>query len=172
MSQLFQSAFFMIRKNWALCENLDDLIVNLLGKDLQHQGITDYLNFNPNVRYTSPSSVQDIIDSLSFVIENDILSSLRNADCYSLMADESTDEGNRNQFAVVVKYLRKTTVEDVYLGVIRLEKATAENLMNNLEQFLLAKQIPIEKAVLVGFDGCNTMSGQNKGKLLMGIQEM
>lgn len=86
------------------------------------------------------------------------------------MADESTDKGKRNQFAIFVKYLRKTTVEDVYLGVFRLEKATAENLMNNLEQILLANQSPHEKAVLVGFDDYHTMSGQNKGKILMGIK--
>lgn len=31
------------------------------------------------------------------------------------MADESTDKGNRNQFEVVVKYLRLKTVENMYV---------------------------------------------------------
>ncbi|KAH3893011.1 hypothetical protein DPMN_017149 [Dreissena polymorpha] len=80
------------------------------------------------------------------------------------MADESTDEAKRTQFAIIVKFLRKGKIEDVFLGLIHVTSATAENLMDAIERFLMAKGIPIEKAILVGFDGCNTMSGENKGK--------
>lgn len=36
--------------------------------------------------------------------------------------------------------------------------------MTAIETFLLAKGIDITKALFVGFDGCNTMSGVNTGK--------
>jgi hypothetical protein len=54
-------------------------------------------------------------------------------------------------------------VQDVFLGLVHVTSATAENLMTAIQGFLLAKDVPLEKAVLVGFDGCNTMSGENKG---------
>ncbi|KAH3895008.1 hypothetical protein DPMN_019168 [Dreissena polymorpha] len=48
------------------------------------------------------------------------------------MADESTDEGNRNQFAIVAKFLYQGKVQDVFLGLVH-------NLMLSIERFLIAK---------------------------------
>ena len=80
-----------------------------------------------------------------------------------MTADESSDEGNRNQFAIIARFWYNQKVSDVYLGIIRITSATAENLMKAIEQFLLVKGILIDRTVMVGFDGCNTMSGETKG---------
>ncbi|KAH3701720.1 hypothetical protein DPMN_076713 [Dreissena polymorpha] len=50
MTILFQSAFYMNRKNWALSDNLDDFILNFLMNDLQIQFVCDFLKINPNVK--------------------------------------------------------------------------------------------------------------------------
>ena len=39
--------------------------------------------------------------------------------------------------------------------------------MEAIERFLMAKGIDITKAVFVGFDRCNTMSGENKGNIII-----
>ena len=39
----------------------------------------------------------------------------------------------------------------------------AATLIGEIEKFLQAKGVDISKAMFVGFDGCNTMSGENKG---------
>ncbi len=163
MKVLFKSAYFLTRKRWAVGENLEDFVKNFLGKDLEINAVVKYLELNPNIAYTSPLSVQEVLESLSFVFEDDILQDLRSAACYALMADESTDEGNRNQFAIVAKFLYQGKVQDVFLGLVHVTSATAENLMLTIERFLIAKGVPLDKAILVGFDGCNTMSGENKG---------
>lgn len=139
---------------------------NFLVQDWKIDAVVKHLHFNPNITYTSPSSVQELLESLSFVFEDDILQSLRSAASYALMADESTDEGNRNQFAIVAKFLYQGAVQDVFLGLVRVTSATAGNLMTAIERFLMGKGVPLDKAVMVGFDGCNTMSGENKGKII------
>lgn len=54
-------------------------------------------------------------------------------------------------------------VGDHYLGLIEVQRTDTESLMKEIERFLIAKGIRVENAMFVGFNGCNTMSGQNKG---------
>lgn len=81
------------------------------------------------------------------------------------MADESTDEGNVEQFAVFSRFMGNSNSNRVagktehYLGLINVDEISAKALMNALNVFLLAKGLDITKAYLVAFDGCNTMSG-------------
>jgi hypothetical protein len=89
---LFRSANFLTRKHWAVCENLEDFMKNFLGKDLQMDAVRTHLELNPNIAYTSPSSVQEILESLSSVFENDILQALRSSAC---CADEQMSQQMR-----------------------------------------------------------------------------
>lgn len=88
----------------------------------------------------------------------------KNASWYSLLADESSDEGNREQFAVLARYVQDSKISEDFLELIDLQRSDAESLMTAIETFLLAKGIDITKAMFVGFDGCYTMSGVNTDK--------
>lgn len=162
---MIKTAYFMIKKRWALSDNLGEMI-DFMGTELGMTQITDHLEINPNLKYTSHASVQEIVASISLTIEQETLEAVREATWYSLLADESSDEGNREQFAVIVRFVQNGIVKEAFLGLIHLQKTDAESLMMAIETFLLAKGVDITKAIFVGFDGCNTMSGVNSGKII------
>jgi hypothetical protein len=160
---LIKTAVFLIRKRWAISDNLND-VIQFLGTELGVTQISDYLSLNSSVKYTSHTSVQEIILAVSRTLEEETLDALKKAKWYSLLADESSDEGNREQFAILARFVNDGKISEVFLGLIPLQKSDAESLMTAIETFLLAKGIDITKAMFVGFDGCNTMSGVNTGK--------
>jgi hypothetical protein len=164
LETLFRTSHFMLRKRWALTDNLEDFIKNFLASDIKNEMVKQYVNENRKLTYTSPSSIQDIVKSIAFAFEDEILKQIRDAKCYALMADESTDESNREQFAVIIKLLKGKQVADVFVGIIQVVSTDAASLMEAIERFLQGKGIDIKKAIFVGFDGCNVMSGVNKGK--------
>ena len=76
----------------------------------------------------------------------------------------SSDEGNREQYAILARFVQDIKISEVFLGLIHLQRLDTESLMTAIETFLLAKGIGITKAMFVGFDGCITLSGVNTGK--------
>ena len=165
MEVLFKTTFFMIKRRWAVSDNLDEMI-QFLANDLNFSKVTDHLEVYPNAKYTSHMSVSEIVQSISGVLEEDILNDLRQAEWFALLADESSDVANREQFAVIVRFVWKGNVREEYLGLIHLDRGDAESLMKAIESFLIAKGVNIQRAIFVGFDGCNTMSGVNTGKYI------
>ena len=109
-----------------------------------------------------------MILAVSQFIELELLDSLKGAKYYALMADESADESNRTQFAILAtcKWAFKGKVSEHYLGLIHVKKTDVHSLMAAIESFMLAKDIEIAKTRFVGFDGTNTMSGEVSGKVL------
>ncbi|XP_062596552.1 uncharacterized protein LOC134258002 [Saccostrea cucullata] len=77
---------------------------------------------------------------------------------------ESTDEANRTKFAILIRCLdTDKTIKDHFLGMINVKKTDAATLVSKIERFFISKEIAISKILFVGFDGCNTMSGENTG---------
>jgi hypothetical protein len=162
MSTLIESAYFVIRKQWAI-DSIKDIL-----QFLHNQKCPNVLNFmasHPSVTYTSSTSVRDIVLSINSFIEKNLLETIRNSPYIALLADESTDEANRTQFAVLIRCLSMdtNTIDDHFVGMVNVKKTDAESLMNEIQRFLISKDIDICKIMFVGFDGCNTMSGENKG---------
>lgn len=111
----------------------------------------------------SSTSVTDIIEAISRPIEEELLSSLRNAKYFALLADESTDEANREQFSIMCKWLHNNEVKEHYMGLIHVKKTDALSLLTAIEQFFMAKNVDLTKVRFLGFDGTNTMSGEVTG---------
>lgn len=118
---------------------------------------------NPSVTYLSSTSVSDIIDAMRKPIEEELLSSLRDAKYFVLLADESTDEAYREQFSIMCKWVHKNEVKEHDIGMIHVEKTDAFSLMVAIEQFFVAKNVDLAYDRFLGFDGINTMSGKVTG---------
>ena len=85
---------------------------------------------------------------------------------FTLLADESTDEADRSQFAIFARYINPSTYSpnESYFGVVKLSTSkTADALFLMIENLLLQKHIDIEKMMFSGIDGTNAMSGEWKG---------
>lgn len=147
----------MIQKRWVQCITFEDFVRFIADLGLR-------VAPNPHITYLSPTLVSDIIDSISKPIEQELQESLQNANYFSLLADESTDQANRNQFSILCKWIHNVEVKEHCLGHIHVKKTDALSLSSAIEQFFTAKHIDLIKVRFLGFDGTNTMSGEVSGR--------
>lgn len=110
----------MIRKRWTLSIYFEKLVRFIA--DLGVEELSSYLDKSPSVTYLSSTSVTDIIDAISRPIEEELLSSLKNAKYFAFLAEESTDEANREQFSIMCKWLHNNEVNKHYMGLIHVKK--------------------------------------------------
>ncbi|XP_060588204.1 uncharacterized protein LOC132743670 [Ruditapes philippinarum] len=118
--------------------------------------------FSGNTTYTSSTSVTEIIGILSDYLENKLLTDLRGKK-FTLLADESTDQANRTQLSVFARWVGNGEVKESYMGLINVERTSSAALMDGIRVFCLGKGIELRNIRFVGLDGCNAMSGENKG---------
>lgn len=114
-----------------------------------------------SVNYLSSTSVTELILLLSEYIERKVLEQLRD-EKFTLLADERTDSSNITQFSLFARWVKDGPVEQC-LGLINVEKTTSLALMTAIEMPLRGKNIPMQNVRFIGLDGCNTMSGEQKG---------
>ncbi|XP_045208368.2 uncharacterized protein LOC123560182 [Mercenaria mercenaria] len=157
---LITSLYYIIRNRWSL-NSFDGFIET--PADLECPSILQYYNANPTVKYKSSTSTKEILDVIDKYFEKSILEEVRSCDFYSILADESTDDANRTQFAVLIRCLSDGDVQEHLVGIINVKKTDAASLMDAIQIFLNSHDIDITKAVFCAFDGCNTMSGVNTG---------
>ena len=162
MASLVKLCYFTVTQHWSLnqFEPLLDFLI-----DLKAPSLTAYMESKTNpIKYASSATVSDILTSIDHILEEEVLMKVRSAPFYSLLADESSDEAHKEQFAVLIRCPSGINkVKDHFLGIIHVERTDAASLMEAIETFLHRKQLDIKKAYFVGFDGCNTMSGENTG---------
>ena len=139
---LITSTLFIVRKRWAL-DSMNDFIS--IVDELEWPSVTQYLTRNPANRYTSSTSVTDILDCINSYFESSLLEQVRKCDYFSLLADESSDEANRTQFAILIRCQVNRSVDDHLLGIINVSRTDAATLMREIERFLLAKGVDISK---------------------------
>lgn len=162
METVIKTVVFTVKKKWAL-DSVSSLVEFL--KETNSQDVVNFMQKHSDLTFTSSFSVTDVLSSINTDLEEDLLKCLNEAKFYALLADESSDESRREQFAILARFRRNGKVGDHYLGLIEVQRTDAESLMKEIDRFLIAKGIRVENAMFVGFDGCNTMSGQNKGNL-------
>ena len=97
MKKVIECLYFMIKERWAVSENLEDLVRFV--SDLGVEELASHLDCPDSVNYLSSNTVTDMINAISQSNELELISSLKDAKYFTLLADESTDEGNRTQFA-------------------------------------------------------------------------
>lgn len=80
-----------------------------------------------------------------------------------VLVDEFLDESCREECVILVWFRWNGKVGDYYFGFIEVQCIDIESLMKEIERFFIVKGIRVENVMFVGFDGCNIMSGKNKG---------
>ena len=85
---------------------------------------------------------------------------------FSVLADESKDEGDRSQVAVFIRFVNVTShkLQERFLGVVKLAKSKkAEDFHDIIMKLLEAKGLDSSLIRFFGLDGTNAMSGERKG---------
>ena len=79
------------------------------------------------------------------------------------MADESTDITSKEELSVCARWLENGKAAEHFLRIVNSHEVHAEALTQYILQFLSDNGIPLSKLHGLGFDGTNTMSGNNTG---------
>jgi len=82
---------------------------------------------------------------------------------YSLIIDESTDVGTVKYLCVCIRYFSMKTQKILvcFLGLIEIEKASAECLYMKLKEFLKNLDLNVSNIIGIGTDGANNLCGQH-----------
>lgn len=165
ISKFVKILYFMIKKQWAVSDNFESL-VRFLGANLDDEDIKKHLqSCGKNATYLSHISVESIVNSISTLFEQELLAKLACADFFTLMADECTDESQREQLGLIVRYRLPgdCTVQEKYFGLINLRNSSAESITGEIEKICIAKHVEISKCLFIALDGARVMSGEHSG---------
>ena len=121
------------------------------------------LHLGGNAQYSSEQIIRELLQSLSSVIEEQILSELTSSEFFALMTDESTDVAILKQLVLVVRYVTEEGIKTSFLHIRDLDNGTAESIEAALVQFLGDKAIQITKLRGFGSDGAAVMTGRLTG---------
>ena len=118
-----------------------------------------------NSLYTSPSIQNYIIAACGEVIKNTVVSKIKAAKCYSILADETTDISSTEQLTLCCRYFdddAKKVCED-FLEFVPVYDVTGVGLAKVILNKVTQLGLDPNKIVGQGYDGAAAMSGHLHG---------
>lgn len=118
-----------------------------------------------NAQYTSPRIQNELIHLCGGVIKDMIVKDIKEAQAYSILADESADISGKEQLSVGIRFFdeKKGLVREEFLGYVELEAMDAKTIANCIDDFIENCELDPMKCVGQGYDGCSTMAGKDNG---------
>jgi len=130
---------------------------------------TDPILFNhlqnapKNAKYTSKSIQNELIDIVAMQIRDEILSEIKEAKYYSVIADEVCDVSNKEQFSICIRYVHDNIVKETFLDFVEVERITGHVLANKLLHHLALWGLSYSDMRGQCYDGSSNMSGARNG---------
>ena len=94
----------MVKQNWAVKNNFEDMI-NFLS-DIGDEAIKLHIENAPqNAIYTSTTSAEQFLKATGDYLNEQLVTDVLAAGEFFVLADESTDEGDRSQMAVFIRFV-------------------------------------------------------------------
>ncbi|KAK0146901.1 repressor of the inhibitor of the protein kinase [Merluccius polli] len=130
--------------------------------------LREYLENAPsNAKYCSHSVQNELIELCGKQIQDTVLKKCRDAEWFSLLADETADISNVEQVALVLRYVdcvnSSYSLREDFLGFF----STADTTGETLTQLLLGRlrELDLDPARIVGqgYDGAGNVSGKVRG---------
>ena len=162
VKSFIRCAHFLARQHIPHTTNFDklvDLVVSCGGEHLKQ--FMD--RTGKNAVYTSHVAVVEFMEALGIWVEESLLKRLRQASCFSIMADECTDVSTVEEMSVFCRWEEGGSPEEHFLEIIHLKRANAESIYSALVECLKEKDLQVSRIVGMGFDGASTFSGKKTG---------
>ncbi len=123
-----------------------------------------HLQYAPrNARYTSKTIQNQLIDVVGKRIRSDILSEVKAAKFFSIIADEVTDVGNKEQLSLSLRYVHREQVQEVFIDYVEVERITGKELADTILRSLSAWGLSASDLRGQCYDGSSNMSGARSG---------
>ena len=123
-------------------------------------------------KYFSADIILEQTSILGKRILGEIATDIRNAYWYSLIADETSDAINQEQFNISVRWVGENfIVHEDPAGVVTVPDTTGDTLFNVIKNVLIRLNLPIRNCRGQAYDGASNMQENIKG-VATRVQEM
>ena len=115
-------------------------------------------------RFISPAIQNEILKDMSMHILRPIVKNIKESSCYSIMADETTDIINKEQFVICIRWVdNDLKANEDFIGLHVLRVTNAETLAFTLKDVVL--RLGLDPVHLRGqcYDSCSTMMRKKSG---------
>ena len=119
-----------------------------------------------NASYTSPDLQNQVIDILGDHVREKILVKVREAQCFTLIADEVTDCSNKEQLSIVIRYVDQNNyrIREDFVTFLECDSGISGlALSDKMLDFLRSQQLDPTKLRGQVYDGVGNMSGKTNG---------
>nr|XP_042895669.1 52 kDa repressor of the inhibitor of the protein kinase-like [Parasteatoda tepidariorum] len=123
------------------------------------------MNSGGKSMYTSSFIQNEIIDTFGHLIQSQIVTNVRKSIFYSILADETTDISQVEQFSLCVRYVEDQSYEirEDFLTFVPVHDVTGAGLANTVLETLSSLGFDLKKMRGQGYDGASAMRGQFRG---------
>ena len=111
----------------------------------------------------SPKIQRDITECFAKEVLGHVMKEIGNG-VFSLLVDECRDVSDKEQMAVVLRYLDKCgLIQEKFVGVVHVEETTASYLKSCIDLLFSQLGLNLEQVRGQGYDGASNMSGEFNG---------
>lgn len=116
-----------------------------------------------SLTFISKSTVNMVIDSITYFMEKSISDEIRDAVMFSVQLDTTQDISAQDQCSIIVRYINYKGIQKKLLAVITVQQSTGKSFSDMLQGVLAENGLDITKCVGNATDGAANMQGQFNG---------
>lgn len=125
--------------------------------------LTEHLENCGRNSYISWRTQNEVISAANDIILKKIVERINRSQCFSVLADETTDIATVEQFSVCVRFIENDKICEEFLQFIPVVSTTGKDLAASLLEYLQRWKIDVKYLRGQGYDGARAMSGEFQG---------
>ena len=149
---------FLLRQGLAIRghEEMEGNLMQLLL--LQAEQCPDLKRFIHEKKYLSGDIVNEFIALMGNVVLHELLSEIRVANIFSLIADEASDVSHKEQLCITVRWVDSFfQIHETPLELVHVTKTDSETLTSLIKDSLVRLALPIDQCQGEAYDGAANM---------------
>ena len=133
--------------------------------DSGDEGLRQHFETAPkNATYRSKTIQNEIIASCGKLIQGKLIAEIKKATFYTITADDATGTGNKEQLALVIRFVDESgQIREEFLEFIQIQYCAGNNIVEQLKSAI--KKYGLDMNFLLGqsYDGAGNMAGAKSG---------
>lgn len=128
-----------------------------------HDHMAKYVSIPESWR--SKNYAFEFVECINEVVQQEIISDLRNASYHTLIADESTDISVTKMLILYTKFrpLNDLNYKTVFAGILKLTACDSRSIVAAIKNFYANNNLDMQKMVMFTSDGASVMLGKDNG---------
>ena len=122
--------------------------------------------------YISPSIINELLTISGNAVLRNLLSEIREADHFAIIADEATDISHNEQLCIAIRWVDQNySIHEAALGLVSVPNTKAQTLFETIKDVLIRCSLHLSNCIGQAYDGASNMSGVRNGVQALVKQE-